>query len=248
MCGRYVSPELAVLQREYRAEINTLVRREDPARPYEPSYNIAPTQLVPVVRAVREQAGAREAVSMRWGLIPNWAKGVPPKYSTINCTIENLETAPTWRDAWQRGQRCVIPCAGFYEWKVLEDGVTKQPYFIKPSATETFAFAALWDESISSSGMKTISCAVITLPANQIMRDIHNTKQRMPAILEHSDIDDWLTGTREQARAALKAYPSDEMIAWPVSTRVNSPKNNSAELMEPTSVQAALETGIIARY
>jgi putative SOS response-associated peptidase YedK len=74
------------------------------------------------------------------------------------------------------------------------------------------------------------------MAANRIMRDIHNTKQRMPAILEHSDIDAWLTGTKGQARAVLKPYPSDEMIAWPVSTRVNSPKNNSAELMEPFTI------------
>lgn len=236
MCGRYVSPELAALQREYRAQLNSQLGLSDAQeRAYEQSYNVAPTQLVPVVRAIREQNGTREAVLMRWGLIPFWAKGVPPKYSTINCTIENLETAATWRTAWSRGQRCVIPCAGFYEWKILEDGKTKQPYFIKPSATETFAFAGLWDQSIASSGEKIVSCAVLTMPANEIMRDIHNSKQRMPAILEHTDIDTWLSGTAEQARGVLKPYPSDEMIAWPVSTRVNSPKNNSAELISPVN-------------
>jgi putative SOS response-associated peptidase YedK len=238
MCGRYVSPELAVLQREYRADLNTQVGLTDAQeRAYEQSYNVAPTQFVPVVRVLRNQEGVREAVLMRWGLIPYWAKGVPPKYPTINCTIENMETAATWRDAWKRGQRCVVPCAGFYEWKVLEDGKTKQPYFIKPSATETFAFAALWDQSTATSGEKILSCAVLTMPANEIMRDIHNNKQRMPAILEHTDIEVWLSGTPEQARAALKSYPSDEMITWPVSTRVNAPKNNSADLIAP--VQAA---------
>ena len=112
MCGRYVSPELAVLQREYRAELNSQLGLTDAQeRAYEQSYNVAPTQFVPVVRVIRDQAGAREAVLMRWGLIPFWAKGVPPKYSTINCTVENLETAATWRDAWKQGQRCVIPCS-----------------------------------------------------------------------------------------------------------------------------------------
>jgi putative SOS response-associated peptidase YedK len=234
MCGRYVSPELAVLQREYRAGLNSQLGLTDAQeRAYEQSYNVAPTQLVPVVRVIRDQAGAREAVLMRWGLIPFWAKGVPPKYSTINCTVENLETAATWRDAWKQGQRCVIPCTGFYEWKLLEDGKTKQPYFIKPSATETFALAGVWDRSITASGESIISCAVLTMPANAIMRDIHNSKQRMPAILEHTDIDAWLSGTAEQARAVLKSYPSDEMITWPVSTRVNTPKNNSSDLIEP---------------
>lgn len=234
MCGRYVSPELAALQREYRAELNHQLGLTDAQeRAYEQSYNVAPTQLVPVVRVIRDHADVREAVMMRWGLIPFWAKGVPPKYSTINCTIENMETAATWRDAWKRGQRCIIPCAGFYEWKVLEDGKTKQPYFIKPSATETFALAGLWDTSVTLAGEKVMSCAALTMPANEIMRDIHNSKQRMPAILEHIDIDAWLSGTPEQARAVLKPYPSDEMIAWPVSTRVNTPKNNSADLIAP---------------
>jgi putative SOS response-associated peptidase YedK len=234
MCGRYVSPELAVLQQEYRAELNSqLGLTNAQERAYEQCYNVAPTQLVPVVRAIRKHAGSREAVLMRWGLIPFWAKGVPPKYSTINCTVENMETAATWRDCWKRNQRCIIPCAGFYEWKVLEDGKTKQPYFVKPSASETFAMAALWDESVAANGEKIISCAVLTMPANEIMRDIHNGKQRMSAILEHTDIDTWLSGTPEQARAVLRPYPSDEMIAWPVSTRVNTPKNNSADLLEP---------------
>lgn len=238
MCGRYVSPEVDALQREYRAELNRQRGLTDAQeRAYEQSYNVAPTQLVPVVRVIRGPAEVREAVLMRWGLVPSWAKGVPPKYSTINCTIENMETAATWRDAWRRGQRCVIPCVGFYEWKMLEDGKTKQPYFIKPPATETFALAGLWDMSITGSGEKIVSCAALTMPANEIMRDIHNSKQRMPAILEHSAIEAWLSGTSEQARAVLKPYPSDEMIAWPVSTRVNTPKNNSPDLISP--IQAA---------
>jgi putative SOS response-associated peptidase YedK len=71
------------------------------------------------------------------------------------------------------------------------------------------------------------------MPANELLRDIHNAKQRMPAILQAENIDAWLTGSPEQARAALAQYPSDEMLAWPVSSRVNTPKNNDATLIEP---------------
>jgi putative SOS response-associated peptidase YedK len=170
---------------------------------------------------------------MRWGLVPYWAKGIPPKYSTINCTIEKLEIAPTWRGPWKRGQRCILPVAGFYEWKILEDGKTKQPYYIKPANSETFAFASLWDESRTDEGESIISCALITMPANEIMANIHNSKCRMPAILNHAEIETWLTGTPEQARALLKQHPSEEMLAWPVSTRVNVPRNNSPDLVEP---------------
>jgi putative SOS response-associated peptidase YedK len=234
MCGRYVSPEQAAIEREYQIDRTNSHLLLDAAieQTFLQSFNVAPTDRVPVVRVIRHSEGKREAVLMRWGLIPFYAKGEPPKASTINATIEKLDSAPMWRGAWERGQRCIMPCAGFYEWQVL-DGGRKQPYYIKPANTQTFALAALWDRSIPPSGEPIISCAVITMPANELLRDIHNAKQRMPAILQAENIDAWLTGSPEQARAALAQYPSDEMLAWPVSSRVNTPKNNDATLIEP---------------
>ena len=114
----------------------------------------------------------------------------------------------------------------------MEDG-RKQPFYIKPANEETFAFAALWDKSITPGGEAIVSCAVITMPANELLRDIHNSKFRMPAILKHEHIETWLSGTAEEARAVLLPYPSDEMIAWPVSTRVNTPKNDGPDLIQP---------------
>jgi putative SOS response-associated peptidase YedK len=234
MCGRYVSPEEAAIEREYQIDrTNSHLRLNEAIdQAFLQSFNVAPTDRVPVVRIVRRKEGAREAVLMRWGLIPFYARGEAPKYSTINATLEKLATAPAWRGAWERGQRCIMPCAGFYEWKVLEGG-RKQPFYIKPANAETFAFAALWDQSTPPSGPPILSCAVITMPANELLRDIHNSKFRMPAIVQPEQIETWLTGSPEQARATLVPFPSDEMLAWPVSTRVNTPKNNDPELIQP---------------
>lgn len=234
MCGRYVSPEEGAINREYGVDrTNSHIRANETLDAIcLQSFNVAPTDNVPVVRVIRNQAGERESILMRWGLVPFFARGEPPRYSTINATIENLATAPAWRGPWERGQRCVMPCAGFYEWQVQDSG-RKQPFYIKPANQQTFALAAIWDRSITTAGEAILSCAVITMPANELMRGIHNAKQRMPAILRHEDVETWLTGSAEEARSVLLPYPSDEMLAWPVSHRVNTPKSNDAGLIEP---------------
>lgn len=99
-----------------------------------------------------------------------------------------------------------------------------------------FHFAAVWDRSITRDAREILSCAVITMPANEIMSSIHNSQKRMPAILQHEDVEIWLSGSPAQARAALQPYPSDHMVAWPVSTKVNSPRNNAADLIQPIDV------------
>ena len=133
MCGRYVSPDEASLEREFN-----LVRTE---WQFPPSYNVAPTQDVPVVRQTK--AGELTGARVHWGLIPFWAKGVQPKYSTINATVEKLTDGATWRVPWKRGQRCIMPAFGFYEWQVLPDGKTKQPFYITLNDQEVFGFAGL---------------------------------------------------------------------------------------------------------
>jgi len=220
MCGRYVTPEIA------EAERNLMVHWLE----YERSYNVAPTDRVPVVRWVD---GARQALRMRWGLVPFFARGVPPKYSTINAAIENVRTAPSWRSPWSRGQRCLMVASGFFEWHVLAGG-GKRPYYITCADQPVFTFAGLWDRSVAADGTEMLSCAIITMPPNALMAEIHNAKQRMPAILAAEDRDAWLQRAPEEAWTALKQYPAETMVAHPVSPRVNTPKNNDAELLQPT--------------
>jgi putative SOS response-associated peptidase YedK len=200
---------------------------------YEETFNLAATQPVPVVRVVRGTGAGREAVLMRWGLIPYFAQGVAPKYSTINARVETIRTNPAFRGAWERGQRCILPAAGFYEWHTDERG-QRHPFYVRPAEDdEIFSIAGLWDRSISATGASTLSCTVITMAANELLAQIHNDKQRMPALLLSEDIDTWLSGSSDEAYAVLKPYPADRMLAWPVAKTVNSAKNNGPELIRP---------------
>ena len=224
MCGRYILAQQAKFERAVQLG---RVHWEFTAR-----YNVAPSQSVPVVRVAE---GLHEGVMMRWGLIPFFAHGVPPKYSTINATIEKLASGPAWRGPWKRGQRCVQLAAGFYEWH-LEVAGGKQPYFIHLTDEPVFGFASLWDRSVGADGVAIESCALITLPANELLRDIHNAGThpgRMPAILAPGQFAAWLDGTPDEARSALAAYPTQRMSAHPVSLRVNSPRNDGPDLIAP---------------
>ena len=219
MCGRFVTSIDAALEREFHLTRGWAQ--------FFRSYNVTPSQPVPVIR---KHEGEREGTLMRFGLIPFFAKGEDGGYSTINARIETMRTSPAYRTAWKRGQRCLILANGFYEWQVVTGG--KQPWYIGCADQPTFAFAGLWDRSQPPEGDAILSCTIITLPASPFMAQIHNTKQREPAILRREDIETWLSGTPDEAYACLAPYPDDLRSAWPVSTRVNSPKNNDATLIE----------------
>ena len=224
MCGRYILR----MQDKYLREWNVY----GPPTWLMDSYNIAPTQQVPIVRM---RDGERETATVRWGLIPFFARGEQGKFSTINARIETFETAASYRGPWKRGQRCIQPASGFYEWHLDAQG-RKSPYLVTLADQALFGFAGLWDRSVKEDGTVVESCVHITMPANTLMADIHNTgnnPHRMPAILRREDHEAWLEGTMEEARAVLTPYPSDLMVAHRVSARVNSVRNNSPELIEP---------------
>jgi putative SOS response-associated peptidase YedK len=228
MCGRYIIRQQTKAVREWA--------KYGPP-PFLNSYNVAPTQQVPILRL---QARRPQFTQVRWGLVPFFAHGEPPKYSTINARLETFEAAASYRGAWRRGQRCLQLASGFYEWHLDQYG-RKSPYLITLADQELFAFAGLWDRSIKDDGAVVESCVHITMPANALMADIHNTganPHRMPAILRSEDRDAWLSGSAEDARAALVQYPADLMVAYEVSTRVNSVKNNSPDLIAPVQPEA----------
>jgi putative SOS response-associated peptidase YedK len=229
VCGRYILRQAALAEREFF--LNRAHWKIDS------SYNIAPTQSVPVVRMAH---GEREGVMMRWGLIPYFAHGQPPTYSTINARIETLETAPSYRGPWKRHQRALQIASGFYEWHT-DATARKAPYVVQLNDQDLFAFAALWDRSFKPDGTVIESVAHVTMPGNELMRKIHNSGSnpyRMPAILRKEDREAWLTGTIDEARAVLKPYPSELMIAYEVSPRVNSPKENDERLLDPAAKAA----------
>jgi putative SOS response-associated peptidase YedK len=226
MCGRYVAPEAADVEREWNV-------RQAP-NPFDRiNYNTSPTHLVPALR--RAADGGAELVPMRWGLIPFWAKGVAPKFNTINATLERMQEAPTYRGPWRHGRRVIVPALGFYEWQIVDVAggkSVKRPYYIGIGDQRIFGMAGLWDTSTADDGTSIESCTLITLPANRVMAAIHNGRERMPAILERADHQAWLGGTPDVAFACLKPYDDELMIARVVSSRVNSPKNNDATLID----------------
>ena len=227
MCGRYITKDQRALERE----LPFLDVKDWPQ--FEASYNVAPTQPAPVVIA---SSAGNVCQLMRFGLIPFFAKGVAGKYSTINARVETIETSAAYRGPWKRQQRCLVLASGFYEWHLLPDGKSKQPYFLKPADQDSFAFAGLWDTSKADDGTTIYSFTIITLPASPLMAQIHNTKRREPAMLTAADCRTWLGGTAEQGRALLQPYPDELLVAWPVSRRVNSPSSNDEKLLQPVEI------------
>jgi putative SOS response-associated peptidase YedK len=228
MCGRYLSKNERALEREIFLNITRWPR-------WEGSFNIAPTQLAPVVISTPD---GYVCELMRFGLVPYAARGQVPSYNTINARVEQLQTGACWRGPWQRRQRCLVLASGFYEWHVLNDGKRKQPYLVRPVDQDSFAFAGLWDTSTAPDGAITRSFAIVTLPASPLMAWVHNAKRREPALLEREDGERWLSGSSELARAVIKPYPDDRLLAHPVSARVSSPEANDPELARETAATA----------
>lgn len=220
MCARFLTPAQRDAERYWAIA--------QPQWHYEQSWKVLPTDSVPVVVTTQ---GQRRGTMMRWGLVPFRNHGVPPKLPLINARIENLATG-YWNQPWQRGQRCILSMAGFYEPHLNDDG-SKDPYCIRLVDREIFGVAGLWERSIRADGSELYSCTLITQPANRVMSEIHNEKKRMPAVLAEADHEAWLKGTMTEAGAALRPYPDDLMVAWRVSRRVNDMKTNDASLVEP---------------
>ena len=154
MCGKYI------LAQAVKAERYMGIRRGHWT--YPPSFRVLPTEQVPLVV---QTAGEREAAQMRWGLVPWWTHGVPLKASTINATVERLDVAPSYRDPWHRGQRCLLVMGGFYEPHVNDDG-SRDQYFVHLAGREVFGVAGLWERSRRADGSYLLSCTLITVPAN----------------------------------------------------------------------------------
>jgi putative SOS response-associated peptidase YedK len=196
-------------------------------QPPSPRYNVAPTQPV----AVFPNDGQNQLDYYIWGLIPSWAKDPSIGSRMINARSETLIEKPSFRTAFRR-RRCLIPASGFYEWMAVEGQKAKTPMYIQLKDEKPFAFAGLWDRWESPDGSTVLSCTIITTSPNEMMSQIHN---RMPVILKPADYLLWLeTGEQPANRlqALLKPYPADEMKAFAVSHRVNSPGIDEPDLIK----------------
>jgi putative SOS response-associated peptidase YedK len=182
------------------------------------SFNVAPSRYVP---AVRLHEGRSEAVMMRWGLIPAWAKGDLSLGQWLRLSCGDLERSPLFRGPWLNGQRCILPFAGFYTWRLTAAG-HRQPYFVHADGRPVFAVAALWDRTEGEDGDVVEGCAILMVPANALVASIQTATREMPAILRPEDCEAWLHGTPGDARALLHTAPDTLLTSHAVSPRINS--------------------------
>ena len=191
-----------------------------------PRYNIAPGQSVPVLRQVGD---GLELVSLRWGLIPFWAKDEKIKYRTINARAETVAEKPAYRSSFRR-RRCLVPATGFYEWQGAEG--RKVPWFFHVKSRPIFAFAGLWD-SWEREDSRIQTFTIIVTDASGPLRRIHD---RMPVILPPEAYQTWLAPEGQDPAVLhelLRPWAGGDLEGWMVDRRVNSPRNEGADLVRP---------------
>jgi putative SOS response-associated peptidase YedK len=220
LCGRFVQYTLfPLLEKEFSLKFGVDV-------PLNPSFNIAPTQQVPVV--INEDGN--RLITCRWGLIPPWSKDPSIGSRMINARAETLAEKPSFKGPLKK-HRCLIVADGFYEWKKTESG--KTPVYITRKDGRPLGFAGLYSDWRPAEGDTIRTCTIVTTEPNELLEPIHN---RMPVIIKPDDRDRWLDPSEndpEKLIPLLAPYPSDELDAWEVSRAVNSPSNNSPENIRP---------------
>jgi putative SOS response-associated peptidase YedK len=224
MCGRYMltSPVDALRQLFGFEQRPNLM----------PRYNIAPTQDVPIVRLAQD--ATRELLMVRWGLVPFWADDLKGSARLINARCETVDRIRPFREAYQR-RRCLVPADGFFEWR--KEGKERQPFLFRRKDRAPFAFAGLWERWRDPAGTVIRSCTIITCPANAVVAALHD---RMPVILAPGDHERWLDPTND-GRSLLVPCPAAWLDSVAVSARVNSPKYDDPECIQPPVVQNTLD-------
>ena len=224
MCGRFARYSLS---RELERHFNAL----PPPFALQPSYNIAPTQEIPVIVQIED---ARHIKKRHWGLVPFWAKDISIGSRLINARAETVAAKPAFKAAL-KDRRCLIPANGFYEWK--GEAGRKQPYYLFLPSGEPFAFAGLyevWEDKMASSEAGPFkSCTRITTDAGESVKDIHD---RMPLILKPEAYDEWLDPAKRdpaEIEELMRSMCVKDLKYYPVSKLVNRVENNSKECMEP---------------
>lgn len=222
MCGRFTLTA-SIDEIMDRFDIQSFLDEEL----FVPSYNIAPSQLV---LAVINDGSSNRMGFLKWGLVPPWASDPSIGNKMINARAETIAEKPSFRNAFKK-KRCLVIADSFYEWKRHSDK-TKTPMRIKLKSNELFAMAGLWEGYRTPDGKTLYSCSVITTGPNELMKDIHD---RMPVILKREDESLWLNPEiADPQRLTPLLIPFDEnlMDTYEVSPLVNSPKNNTIELIQ----------------
>lgn len=220
MCGRFtltLDP----------GEVQTLLDLGPFVHIVQPRYNIAPMQPIPIVKDLEK----RSIELYRWGLVPFWADDPKIGSRMINARSETAHEKPSFRAAFKY-RRCLILADGFYEWHAADKGGPKTPYLFKLNNDHPFTFAGLYEHKEFPEGDELHTCTILTCPPNKLVSDYHN---RMPVMLDIQARWAWLNPDADQdfLLDLLTPYPAEEMKCFPVSRAVNSPGNDTPEVIEP---------------
>lgn len=233
MCGRYLSPDTAAIERAFHVGPNN-----GDANAFARRFNVLPTSDIPILRGVPDLQGF-ELCAARWGFIPFWWKQAKPPSHCFNARSEEAAGKPMWRDAWRKS-RCLIPAEGWYEWQAAQkpDSKTgaikpyKQPHFISSPDGQLLALAGLLSVRELPGEAPRLTCAIITRAAAPSVADVH---ERMPVILPAAQFEAWLSPKPRSADsiAAIIQTAQLDFKHHAVSTKLNSAKNDDKSLVEP---------------
>jgi len=231
MCGRYVSPDQASIERAWQIHRSSGLS-------FQQRYNVLPTTLVPIIRRAPD-VDELELTQARWGLIPHWWKLAKAPASTINARSEEAANKPMWREPY-RNARCLIPALGWYEWQQLErtDPTTgevrayKQPFYLRVDQDGPVAFAGLMSIWTPTGGELQLTCAILTRAPSKSAAEIHD---RMPVVLRRDVQEAWLDrAVKDAAKVAaiIREGAIDDVKHHPVRALVNKPGTEGRELIE----------------
>lgn len=224
MCGRFI--QISDPQK-IKVSIPDLEIDDNVREKFKQHYNITPTQDILTVL----NTAPPKLVFTHWGLVPFGAEDKKIGCRMINARMETITTKPSFREPFRK-HRCIVFADGFFEWKSVDK--SRRPYFIHTKNGEPFAFACLWDRWIDRENGETInSSTIITTDANPLIGEIHN---RMPVILEPDSYKVWLSPDpvpEQKLLDCLHQYPHKEMETYEISKLVNSPQNDSPEIIKP---------------
>lgn len=225
MCGRFVQHQAPLY---YIAHFGLDTTDGVPNAP--PRFNAAPTQDLMVIR--RHPQTRRLVLSLlKWGLVPVWSKDTKAAASLINARSETVTSKASFRDAWVKRRRCIVPADGFYEWR--KDKTSRQPFYVSRRDGTPLAMAGLWEgwkDPLSGAWMRTFT--ILTCAANEMLAPLH---PRMPVILEEAGIAAFLDAPDPAPQ--MQALPAAAMQMWPVSPAVNAVRNDTPDLTAPVAAE-----------
>jgi putative SOS response-associated peptidase YedK len=224
MCGRFTREMTWAEVAAFSRGLDLIVPETEP----EPSWNVCPTQDSWVLAP--QEGGGAFARTMRWGLLPPWAKDAKLGASMINARLETVANKPAFRKAWQ-ARRCLVPATGYYEWR-LEHGI-KQPYWIHDLDSPVLMFAGLWENWKQPDGEWLQTFSLITRAAVDPMSQLHD---RTPLMLQAPALAGWLHGDAAVATAISNDAVPPRLVWHPVTRAVSNPRSNGRGLIDPVAL------------